>query len=288
VPRVVALDVGQGDAVLVQGARGALLVDGGTALPGGGDLGRAVVVPALAALGVRRLDVVAASHADLDHRGGLASVIGGVAVGELWLPHGGVADPGFASVVALARERGVLVRERGAGDPVAAVGDLAVESLWPPRDEGETRSDNDRSLVLRVVVAGTRVLLTGDLEAGAEAALAARADLRAEVLKLAHHGSRTSSTPAFLRAVGAEVAIASAPCLGRFRMPHPEVAGRVARGATSLWWTGRDGAVFVGLARPRTAVGLAGTRVVGERWTCAGPSGGATVARGEVETWRTR
>jgi beta-lactamase superfamily II metal-dependent hydrolase len=68
--------------------------------------------------------------------------------------------------------------------------------------------------------------------------------------------------------VGAEIAIASAPCLGRFRMPHPEVERRLAEGATSLWWTGRDGALFVGLARPRVAAGLGRQRAAGERWAC--------------------
>jgi len=91
------LDVGQGDAIVVQGRSGALLVDGGTALPDGTDLGRSVVAPALAALGVARLDVVAASHADLDHRGGLAGVLEAVRVARLWLPAGGLAEPGFAS-----------------------------------------------------------------------------------------------------------------------------------------------------------------------------------------------
>jgi competence protein ComEC len=269
-PRMVSLDVGQGDAVLVQGLRGALLVDAGPAMPGGADLGRAVVVPALAALGVRKLDVVAASHADLDHRGGLGAVIERVPVVELWLPFGGARDAGFAALVALARERGVRVRERGAGDATQAVGDLAVEPLWPPPGaEGAGLRDNDRSLVLRVTVASTRVLLTGDLERGAESALLASADVAADVLKLGHHGSRTSSTAAFVRAVGAELAIASAPCLGRFRMPHPDVAERLSRARTSLWWTGRDGALFVGLARPRVAVGLAPARDPGERWTCA-------------------
>jgi competence protein ComEC len=90
------------------------------------------------------------------------------------------------------------------------------------------------------------------------------------VLKLAHHGSRTSSGEAFLRAVAPEVAIASAPCLGRFAMPHAEVRRRVAAVGASLWWTGRDGAVLVALTRPRLAVGLAPVAPPRERWRCGG------------------
>lgn len=249
-PRVVFLDVGQGDATLVQGRRAALLVDGGLALPGGLDLGRQAVLPALAALGVRRLALVVATHADADHRGGLAAVLDAVPVGRLWLPRGAQADPAFDGLRDVAGRRGIPVQERGAGDPSEPFGDLWVEPLWPP-DETPGLAGNDRSLVLRVSVAGHRVLLPGDLEAGAEQALfASEADVRADILKLAHHGSHTSSGAAWLSAVGAEVAVASAPCAGRFAMPHPEVVQRVRDVHASLWWTGRDGAVLLGL-QPR-------------------------------------
>jgi len=268
------VDVGQGDATLVQGTRGTLLVDAGTALAPDVDLGRSVVIPALAALGVRRLDVVAASHADLDHRGGLGAVIASLPVSRLWLPRGGLGEAGFAALIETARARGVRVEERGAGDPPFTAGDLRIETLWPPEDAlARGLGDNDRSLVLRVSVAGTRVLLAGDAQAAAEAALVERAGeggLAAEVLKLGHHGSRTSSGATFLAAVGAEIAIASAPCLGRFGMPHREVRARVAAAGASLWWTGRDGALLLGLARPRVVVGLAPGPRRGERWRCGG------------------
>lgn len=253
-PRMVVLDVGQGDATLVQGRRASVLVDAGTALPGGIDLGASVVVPALRALGVRGLDLAVATHADLDHRGGLASVLGRIRVDRLWLPPGALTDPAFESLRAVARVRGTVLEERGAEDPAARIGDLVIETPWPPRDPGAVRSRNDASLVLRVSVAGRRMLLTGDIEAATEAALLARgAALSADVLKLAHHGSRTSSTPEFLAALAGAVAIASAPRFGRFGMPHRETIERTREAGYSLWWTGRDGAVLVGL-EPRLHV----------------------------------
>jgi competence protein ComEC len=98
------------------------------------------------------------------------------------------------------------------------------------------------------------VLLPGDLEAEAERALRASGrPLRADVLKLGHHGSRTSSTAAWLAAVDGAVAVASAPRSGRFGMPHPEVIARAGAAGYALWWTGRDGAVLVGFA-PRLHV----------------------------------
>jgi competence protein ComEC len=261
-PRMVALDVGQGDATLVQGRRSAVLIDAGLSIPDGVDLGRRTVVPALAALGLRRLDLVLATHADADHRGGLPAVLEAFAVGVLWLPSGSRQEPGFAPVLEAARARGVPVLERGAGDAPARLADLVVTPLWPPRGGGAGgASRNARSLVVRIELAGRRLLLPGDIERESEAALlASGADLRADLLKLPHHGSDTSSSAALLRAVGASVAVASAPCWGRFEMPHAEVLGRAEAAQLSLWWTGRDGAVLIGLGRPLAVWGFGGAR----------------------------
>jgi competence protein ComEC len=249
-PRIVAFDVGLGDAILVEGRDAALLVDAGWGLPGAADLGRSVVVPGLIALGVERLDVVAVSHADSDHRGGVAAVLEALPVDELWIPKGRGEGPrdGLFELARRAESLGVRVREMGAGDPPEQRGDLLLQPLWPPGVPVLRASRNDRSLVLRVDLAGSRVLLTGDIGEGAEAGLlAAGADLRADVLKLAHHGSRSSSSAGFLAAVGAEIALVSAPCSPRGRLPTPEALARVDAQHTSIWWTGRDGALLVAL-----------------------------------------
>ena len=239
------LDVGQGDAVLVQGREASVLVDGGVAVPERFDAGERVVVPALGALGVAALDLVVASHADLDHAGGLPAVLRALPVRRLWLPPGGRDDPAFAALLEVANARGVAVEERAAEDPPWRIGDLRIETLWPGRGASR-RSRNDASLVLRVHVGGRIVLLPGDLELAGEQGLAA-AELRADLLKLGHHGSRTSSSRAFLRAVSPALAIVSAPRHGRFGMPHREVVERLAAERIPWRWTGRDGALLVGL-----------------------------------------
>jgi competence protein ComEC len=253
-PRLVVLDVGQGDAALVQGRGGAVLVDAGPARDDF-DAGERRVVPALRALGVTRLDLVIATHADLDHRGGLPAVLRGVPVAELWLPFGALGDPGFADTLAAARAAGTRVREAGRGSPRRMAGELVVDPIWPPRFG--TGSRNHRSLVVRIAApGGLRVLLPGDLDATAEAQLVAlQSDAHADVLLLPHHGSRGSSSPVFLDAVAPRLAIASAPCRSRFGMPHPDVRARLAERAVPLAWTGRDGALLLALRGPPTPHG---------------------------------
>lgn len=253
-PRALVLDVGQGDATLVQGRDSAILVDAG-----GVGRGRTVVLPALRAAGIRRLDLVVLTHADLDHRGGFLEVLGGVDVARLWVPLGAGVEPAFVPLLAAARSAGTRVEERGAGDLAVRVGDLLVVPLWPPRCErtpgrpgcrGSGR--NDRSLVVRIDAASTRILFPGDLErAGEFALLESEADVRADVLRVPHHGSRSSSSREFLEAVSPALALASAPCLGRFEMPAPEVAMRLRTVGAALSWTGPSGALVVGLGPAR-------------------------------------
>ena len=100
-------------------------------------------------------------------------------------------------------------------------------------------------------------MLPGDIERRAELALLrGGADLHADLLKLPHHGSRSSSTARFLEAVGATLVVVSAPWQGRFGMPHAEVLERAQAADVSVWWTGRDGAVMVGLGERVVAWGL--------------------------------
>lgn len=273
-PRVVALDVGQGDAVLVQGSRGTMLVDAGGAVPGRWDAGRAVVVPALRALGVERLDALVVTHADLDHRGGAAAVLDALPVGELWVPHG--FDPDLGSALARrARAHGARLCMRGADTPPQRLGDLEIEVLWPPPEVAGPR--NERSLVLRVAVAGRSLLLTGDAGRATEAALLARgARIRSDVLKVGHHGSDGGSDPAFLAAVRAALALVPAPFPGRRGLPAAPALARLEAAGARVTWTGRDGAVLVGLGSPLVLRTWRGSRrgsgpgAAGAGATCAG------------------
>src|SRR5438309_568948 len=237
--RITFLAVGQGDAAVVQlPGGGALLVDGGGDLrglaPPGTDVGSRIVLPALAELGVSRLDAIALTHPHPDHAGGLFAVLDQLRVGELWVT--GESGPGHLGELLRerARARGVPVREPTPG--AMEMGGVRIEILrsgWHP-----ARSTNDNSLVLRLVHGELAILLAGDVEALAEAELAQSGrDVRADVLKAGHHGSRTSSTEAFLRAVRPSHVVFSVGPHNPFGFPHPEVAERVRSFAAATWRT---------------------------------------------------
>jgi len=251
-PRVVFFDVGQADAALVQSRDAAWLIDSG---PGAADgSGGTTILRALRALGVERLDVLAITHGDLDHRGGALRILSVVNVGELLLPARASGDPALAALAEAARARGVDVRWSAAGERVGGPGpgSFAAEVLWPPAAEVDTtsiwagRARNDASLVLRLEVGHQRFLFTGDISAEVEdQLLVGGSALRAEVLKVAHHGSRQASSPRFLAAVAPEFVVLSAPCGAGRGLPSPPALARLAASGARLGWTGRNGAIVV-------------------------------------------
>ena len=218
---VTFLAVGQGDAAVVQLPGGkAMLIDAGGDLrwPGRFDPGARDVAPALAELGIRRLDVAVLTHPHPDHAGGLLTVLDRVGVGELWMTP--ERDAIASAVRARAAARGVPVREP---HPLVLGGvRVEVTSLFQ-----QGRSLNDNSIVLRLVHGEVAILLAGDVEALAEADLAqGEAEIRARLLKAPHHGSRTSSTEAFLRRVAPAFTVYSVGAANRFGFPNPDVLAR--------------------------------------------------------------
>ena len=240
--RVTFLDVGQGDAALVELPDGPrLLVDGG---PGGArrfDVGERVLAPYLWNRPLARLDVVALSHWDIDHSGGLAAVLTRFRVGEFW-ESGRVPAGAPDTVAALARAR-VPRRALEAGQRVR-LGTALLTVLGP--GPGPPLHANDDSLVLRLDWRGLSLLLTGDLGARGEALMLERAGpLRAVALKVAHHGSRSSSGAALLDAIRPRLAVISVGARNPFRHPSPEVLARLEAAGARVYRTDRDGAVIV-------------------------------------------
>ncbi len=230
---ITVLDVGQGDAIVARSPGGrCALVDAG---PAGDswDAGKAIVLPALTALGCHRLDLAVVTHPHADHLGGMAAVLEAMPAAEVW--DAGQSDD--------SRVYGVLLTAvLAAGTPLAvprpgvlkSIDSVRWDILGPDRHLlAGTRSDpNNNSLVVRLAYGTVRVLLAADLEAAGEVQLLGRgppAALRADILKAPHHGSRFGTSPAFLAAVRPRASIVSVGRDNRFGHPDPATLARLAR-----------------------------------------------------------
>ena len=266
--RLVALDIGQGLSVLVQTHAHALLYDTGPRQSETSDAGGRLIVPVLRAAGVRALDALVVSHQDLDHAGGALSVLAVVPAHVLWSSLG-IDHP----IVRRAEAQGTAWR-CAAGQSWTWDG-VRFDVLHPPlaqyADEGI--KTNDRSCVLRIEAGGRVALLTGDIEARSEALLLrAGAALHADVLIVPHHGSRTSSTAAFIAAVDPAVAIVTAGYRNRFNHPRADVVERYTRRGVEVPRTDRDGAVSVDLG-PGAAPAARKARETHKRYWLDTPAG---------------
>jgi competence protein ComEC len=264
--RLTAIDVGQGDALLLQVPSGpALLVDAGPASEVF-DSGGRVVTPAVWALGVRRLAALAVTHADQDHIGGAAAMTTEFHPAEIWEGPPVEGDPArrILREAALAARAGW--RQLQAADHLEW-GAVRLDVLSPPAPDWERRRvRNDDSLVLRVRYGDAELLLTGDIGTDPESAiLAADEDspARLRVLKVAHHGSRTSTSQLFLRRYAPQVAIVSAGRGNPFGHPSPDVLARLQAIGAHVFRTDRDGAVIVETNGREVDV----STMTGERWT---------------------
>jgi competence protein ComEC len=259
---VEAIDVGQGDSLLLITPDGkALLVDGGGL--GGGltrisyrteeevsagspgtpefDIGEQVVSPALWARGIRRLDAVALSHAHSDHMDGLPAVLRNFHPAELWVGN----NPQSAAYNAMlngAAALGVRTRSLRTGDAIqfgsAQVNVLAPQPGYQP---GAAPANND-SLVLHVAYGGTSVLLEGDAEAPVEQAMLAESGLSSALLKIGHHGSVSSTRPEFLQRVNPQWAVISCGLRNRFGHPRPEILAELQQSRVRTFSTDINGA----------------------------------------------
>jgi competence protein ComEC len=233
------LDVGQGLAIVVRTHSHTLVYDAGPAFRTGRDTGELVVVPYLRARGVRTLDRLMISHDDLDHRGGMQSILRSIATESVWVgPSVQNAPSGAQRCIAGQQWQWDLV---------------TFEVLHPMDDAGA--SDNDTSCVLRITASGSAsALLTGDIEAAAELDLVGRGLPATDVVIVAHHGSRSSSTDAFVAATHPRFAVVSAGYRNRWGFPQARITARWQDAGAKVMSTIDAGAIEIAMAPGRQIV----------------------------------
>ena len=241
------IDVGQGDAVALRTPAGRwLLIDVGER-DDGWDAGERRVLPFLRASGARRLEAMVLTHPHADHIGGAGAVLRALPVGRVVEPGLPFGTPLYRDVLRVTEERGVpwSAAQR---DRSLQIDGVELLFLWPTPASLDSPADaNDISAVVLLRYGAFTALLTGDAPAEVEEELVARhgAALRADVLKVGHHGSRTSTSDAFLRTVQPELAVISCGVRNRYRHPAPETMERLARHGVPAARTDREGTVIV-------------------------------------------
>jgi len=248
---VTFLDVGEGDSILVQAPGGELLlVDGGGVYDDRFDVGDRIVVPYILSRWRSRLDLVVLTHPQPDHLNGLQAVLRRLTVAEVWESGIRSSAPAYRFLVETLRARGVPLRAVAAGASRRLGADTELTVLHPPpglftpRRGSRSSRVNNNSVVLLLRYGEQRLLLTGDIEAEAEAHLLANGPLDpVTALKVPHHGSRTSSTASFVDALKPSVAVIQVGFGNHFGHPHPEVLARLREVGARVFRTDRHGAV---------------------------------------------
>jgi competence protein ComEC len=247
-----AIDVSQGDSLFIAFPDGeTMLVDAG-GFPGAErmarkpqlDIGEDVVAPYLWSRRIRHLDYAVLTHGHSDHMGGLPAILDDFRPKQLWIG----AEPESAdwkNVVQHAKSDGVSIRSLSRSSPIIRVGGTEIRVLAPSPDyaPGDTASNND-SLVLEIAFRDRRILLTGDAEKAAESDMLQSGLLRpVTLLKVGHHGSRTSSTEEFLSTLNPQFAVISDGYKNQFHHPNPDVLARLADHHAAVFRTDQHGLV---------------------------------------------
>jgi competence protein ComEC len=232
------LDVGQGDATLLVHPEVTVLIDTGR-------FDRRDVVPLLRERGIERIDLLVVTHPHADHIGQFDLVMASFVVDEVWWSGSTTTSATFGRALAALETSEARYEEPRAGS-TTRVGPLTVDVLAP--GSGDPLSDlNNASIALRITFGTFSLVTTGDAEAPSEARMLARVKdrLPAQVLRLGHHGSSTSTTAAFLAAVAPDVAIYSAGRDNQYGHPHRETVERLAAAGVPLYGTAQHGTITI-------------------------------------------
>lgn len=265
--RISFLSVGQGDATLIRFPGGeTMLVDGGgNARGGASDVGERLVAPALWKMGISTIDYLVLTHPHPDHCQGLAFVAKNFRIREFWEGNDGGEYPEYTALKEILALRNVKTRTINGDSQPFIIAGVRIEPLAPQHQVtdrgGSSPGDvNDSSLVFRLAAGSTSVLFTGDIGAVTESELLRRhAVVQCTVLKVAHHGSRFSSSLPFLKAAAPRYAVISAGYGNSFHLPAPETIANLVRNGITVFRTDLDGTIEMECEPQGEGFGIAAT-----------------------------
>jgi competence protein ComEC len=245
--QIVMLDVGQGDSILIQSKGEAMLVDAGE-----NDRGDDVL-SALRSHGVTHLRAVVGTHPHSDHIGGLDTVIDGPSVDAVYLPEKASYTDTYEDLLDAIDRKGLTVTVPEP-DESLRMGDAEIHFLWPP-NELDDEDANDHSIVILVKGGGKSILLTGDIGKGVEAELLKTyAELHCDVLKVAHHGSSSSSSADFLDTVRPDAALISVGKGNEYKHPAAATLRRLEDRGITVYRTDRNGEITVNVSEGKLSI----------------------------------
>ena len=264
---VTVLDAGQGDSILVQAPSGkTMLIDGGGARgqeASGYDVGREVVLPALLARRVRKIDMLVITHPHQDHIGGLKAVVDAVPVKLVLDPELKDDSAEYRELKAEIRRKKIPVRRATEGQQISLGDGIRLEVLNPPtpRLEGTDADANNNAVVMRLTDGPLSMLFAGDIErTGAQRVARWGKAVESTVLKVPHHGSAGSAIPEFLGAVRPKLAVISVGAHNEYGHPSQEMLDELNRVGAQVMRTDRDGAVTIKFRPPKWWAWGYGTR----------------------------
>ncbi len=252
--KIVVMPVGQGDASLIKMPNGqSMLIDAGGSFSKDYDPGEKIVVPTLKRLGLKKLDVLVISHPDADHINGAFAVLDNFVVEEIWQSGIHHEHPLAKALLQVAKEKNIIVKDALALLGHHHFGDTRVEVLAPPTTSPTPSfkdvSTNDNSLVLRISYKDRTMLWPGDLEKEGEARLLRlHQDLKSDIVKAPHHGSKTSSSEEFILRTKPHYVVFSTGKDNRFSFPHEEVRERYKKHGAQSFTTHVDGELSIAIS----------------------------------------
>ena len=244
--KIYFIDVGQGDSMLVKTIKGKnILIDGGGSKDPDYDIGEKILVPYLLDRRIKTLDYVIISHFDEDHATGVAQILGKIDVSSIILTRQLEENDIYRHILSIAKEKKIKLIYVKEGD-VLKIGGIKISIIHPENKLMINNPMNNNSIVCKVEYNSFSMLLTGDIEMEAEELILRKnINLKADVLKVAHHGSKTSTTGEFLKAINPKVALIGVGKNNNFGHPSNEVIQRLKENGTRIYRTDENGEISI-------------------------------------------